>query len=161
MVSKNVEGNIFLRISFFKNLVSFSSSRPKYGLSSSVEVLEIPRVIKVPVRDETWLTRVLRVGGSRLLCHDWRSTGCTMFSEGNMAVSIKIKIVCTLWYSSSISALEKHAHKRGKSWTKMFVVALFTSVKHCKQMKYLSVGKWLKKLWYNHTHRGIPWSYKK
>ena len=89
---------------------------------------------------------------------------CSLCGKQCGGSSKKLKI--ELLYDTSISLLgiylEKTKIQRDiDTCIPMFITALFTIAKTCKQPKCPSTDEWIKKMWCIHIHNGILLSHKK
>ena len=74
------------------------------------------------------------------------------------------KLKIELPYDPAIPLLGMYPDKtiiQKESCTPMFIAALLTIAKTWKQLKCLSTGKWIKKMWYIYIYSGILLSHKK
>ena len=72
--------------------------------------------------------------------------------ENSMEVPEKLKVELT--YDPEIPLLKKYSEKPiiwKDACPRMFIAALFTTAKTCKQPKSPSTDEWIKKTWYTYT----------
>ena len=69
--------------------------------------------------------------------------------ENSTLVPHKVKLRITIWSSNSTSGhVPKRSENRLDTCTPMFIAALFTTTKRCKQAKCLLTDEWINNMWY-------------